>query len=243
MKTPWYLSRARLRKEAGFEAISALLAPRETGAATRSGHHLVWSLFPADADAKRDFLWHQQARDTYLVLSAREPQDNHALFEVETKPFSPALAAGNRLAFMLRANPTVTIKDKSGARRHADVVMHAITRQRREDGGRATRDMRDQALQTSGAAGQWLARQGKKSGFVLDTENLVIDGYRRVVIPRTGQSDAGNGRGAVTFHSIDYQGQCTVQDPALFLERVCHGFGRAKSFGCGLMLLRRARGL
>ena len=31
-----------------------------------------------------------------------------------------------------------------------------------------------------------------------------------------------------------------VTDPPAFLARLAAGFGRAKAFGCGLMLIRRA---
>jgi len=33
----------------------------------------------------------------------------------------------------------------------------------------------------------------------------------------------------------------TVEDPPLFLVALAAGFGRARAFGCGLMLIRRAR--
>ena len=235
-----FLSRAILRKDAGFEAISRLLAPTDSSVATKSGHHLVWSLFPGDADAERDFLWHREAPDRYLVLSARKPADNHALFEVETKDFAPAIAAGTRLSFMLRANPAVTIRDPDGKRHHADVVMHAITRARREERDVEARVAREEALQPSGAAGGWLMKQGAQAGFKPDPETLSIGGYSRVVIPRTAKSGADDWRNAVTFHTLDYQGLLRVEDPALFLKRLTQGFGRAKAFGCGLMLLRRA---
>ena len=240
MSGQYYLSRAVLRKDAGLEAIAALLKPKDTNAATRSGHHLVWSLFPGDPDAGRDFLWHREAADRYLVLSARPPAKAHALFDVETKPFAPALTTGMKLSFMLRANPTVTLRDEAGARRHADVVMHAITRGRREDPKAITRDLRERALQPDGAAGAWLAAQGERAGFRPNPDHLTITGYNRVAIPRITDGGQDDRRTPVTFHTIDYQGLLKVVDPPLFLDRLVHGFGRAKAFGCGLMLLRRS---
>jgi len=35
-------------------------------------------------------------------------------------------------------------------------------------------------------------------------------------------------------------GALEIADPAAFLARLAQGFGRAKAFGCGLMLIRRA---
>lgn len=235
-----YLSRAVLRPDAGLEAMAALLKPKDRNTATRSGHHLVWSLFPDDPDASRDFLWHRESPDRYLVLSARPPTRTHTLFDVETKPFAPALTDGMHLSFMLRANPTVTLRDESGARRHADVVMHAITRGRQETPDARTRDLREQALRPEGAAGTWLASQGERAGFRPVPANLIITGYNRVTIPREPANGKTDRRAPLSFHTIDYQGLLEVTDPDLFRQRLVHGFGRAKAFGCGLMLLRRA---
>jgi CRISPR system Cascade subunit CasE len=38
---------------------------------------------------------------------------------------------------------------------------------------------------------------------------------------------------------LDLSGALTVTDPTLFLEKLSGGFGRAKAFGLGLMLIRR----
>ena len=43
------------------------------------------------------------------------------------------------------------------------------------------------------------------------------------------------------FGVLDMSGVVRVEEPALFLERIAQGFGRAKSFGHGLMLIRRTR--
>ena len=38
----------------------------------------------------------------------------------------------------------------------------------------------------------------------------------------------------------DLTGEIAVTDPKAFLAKLAQGFGRAKGFGCGLMLIRRA---
>jgi CRISPR system Cascade subunit CasE len=38
---------------------------------------------------------------------------------------------------------------------------------------------------------------------------------------------------------LDFEGMLVVEAPELFLASVAQGFGRAKAFGCGLMLIRR----
>jgi CRISPR system Cascade subunit CasE len=43
------------------------------------------------------------------------------------------------------------------------------------------------------------------------------------------------------FGVLDISGVLEVRDPARFLARLIQGFGRARAFGCGLMLIRRVR--
>jgi CRISPR system Cascade subunit CasE len=58
------------------------------------------------------------------------------------------------------------------------------------------------------------------------------DGYDRRQIAR------GDARPAM-FGVVDFGGVLKVQDPPRFLVAVASGFGRARAFGCGLMLIRR----
>ena len=41
------------------------------------------------------------------------------------------------------------------------------------------------------------------------------------------------------FGVMDFSGMLEVKDPARFLTQLAQGFGRARAFGCGLMLIRR----
>ena len=43
-----------------------------------------------------------------------------------------------------------------------------------------------------------------------------------------------------TFGVLDLRGRLTVRSPEVFVEALLAGFGRAKAYGCGLMLVRRA---
>ena len=61
-----------------------------------------------------------------------------------------------------------------------------------------------------------------------------FDGYlRRRIVRESGPS--------VSFSTLDFEGALTVNDPDLFLASVRRGFGKAKAWGCGLMLIRRLR--
>ena len=227
-----YLSRVRLRRDASISALAPLLLGKigRGGPSRQPGHHLVWSLFADGADRKRDFLWRETDAGEFLILSARQPEDRHGLFEIdEPKPFAPALEAGDRLGFSLRANPVVRRRHPSHRRsvKH-DVVMDALRSHAR--GERAVQ--RFEIIREQGFA--WLDRQGTKAGFKIGSADVAVDGYDQHRISRTKSSPA------MLYSTLDYEGTLTVSDPVTLLPAIAHGFGAAKAYGCGLMLIRRA---
>lgn len=223
-----WLSRARLRDDAGLEALGPVLVPGEAGPQASVAHRMVWTLFADDPGRERDFLWRQEAPGRFLTLSARRPREDSPLFAVESKPFAPALRPGDRLAFALRANPTVQAHGPGDRSRRSDVVMHALQMASSPD--RAAR--RPTVIREAGAA--WLARQGERHGFDPDQERLAVDGYEQHKVPRAGR------RALIRFSTLDFEGLLTVKEPEAFVARLLQGFGRARAFGCGLMLIRRA---
>jgi CRISPR system Cascade subunit CasE len=223
------LARARLRRDQPVEALARLLVPEEPGARIGAAHSLVWALFADGPDRRRDFLWREIRPGEFLILAARPPTDAHNMFDLEFKSFAPVLRPGQCLGFDLRANPVISVAESPGQRgkRH-DVVMHALSKVARDE--RAA--FREAAIRDAGTA--WLARKGTAAGFSVDPSQLYIDGYDRVRILREDRS-------AVIFSTLTFQGALTVEDPAQFIAAVLRGFGAAKGFGCGLMLIRRAR--
>lgn len=223
--TDAWLSRVRLRRDAGLAALGPLLMPAQTDARIDASHRLVWTLFADVPDRRRDFLWREEAPGQFLVLSQRPPALDSPILEIDSKRFEPALEAGDRLAFMLRANPTVT---PTGADcRRSDVVMHAI---HRLPTGQARAAARPVAIQEAGS--RWLVRLGERNGFAVQPERLAVDGYELRQVPRI----LGD---PMKFGQMDFQGMLTVVDAPLFRQALLRGFGRAKAFGCGLMLIRR----
>lgn len=226
--TALWLTRALLRRDAPLAALAPLLVPEGTAARAATSHRLVWALFADGPERRRDFLWREEAPGRFLALSARPPEDPHGLFDLGCKPFEPNLLAGDRLDFSLRTNPVIARSAGPGQRgkRH-DVVMdalHAVPH------GERVAARPDAVL----AAGRtWLARQGEACGFT-PVGDIAVDGYDRVSISR----DAGK---PAVFGVLDLQGVLAVDDPPRFLAALCRGFGRARAFGCGLMLIRRAR--
>ncbi|UYG07594.1 type I-E CRISPR-associated protein Cas6/Cse3/CasE [Halomonas sp. M4R1S46] len=202
-----------------------------------AAHQLLWRLFPEHQGA-RPFLFRQEMEEPedggaprglplFYVLSDREPVPIPGLLEAQCKAFSPALEVGDRLAFRLRANPTVakSVAGKRGQR--ADVLMAA--KYPFEAGG----DRKSQACieAMDGAAHGWLAERAESWGFRLPVEPEV-GAYRQHALPK----DKGR---PIRFSSVDYEGLLEVTDPGRLTETLAQGVGRAKAFGCGLMLLRR----
>src|SRR5690242_141465 len=227
MATP-VIARARLRRDRPADALARILVPEEPGARLGAAHSLVWALFADQPDHRRDFLWREMRPGEFLILANRPPVDPHNLFDLEYKPFAPMLSDGQRLGFELRANPVISIPTPHGQRgKRTDVVMHALHDV--APGERAT--ARESTMREAGAS--WLARKGSMSGFSVAPDQIYIDAYEQVRIPRDGKRP-------ITFSTAIFQGVLTVDAPELFLANVLRGFGAAKAFGCGLMLIRRA---
>jgi CRISPR system Cascade subunit CasE len=226
-----FLSRISVREEPSVSTLGPILFDV-------SGHHrseisrrLMWTLFADSPDRKRDFLWRESQAGRFYVLSSRAPEDRHQLFNVETKEFQPALSAGDRLVFSLRANATVARSrgnaDRAGKR--DDVVMAALKSIPHGQRASARKDL----TQHEGLA--WLKRQSAPAGFEFKDSEVAVDGYEPITI-------RGAGKKALRLSTIEFDGVLTVRDPDLFIDKLARGFGRGKAFGLGLMLVRRASG-
>lgn len=219
-----YFSRVTVSRAPSVQALNALLLPQEEGARMDAHHRLLWTLFADAPDRKRDFLWREHQAGEFLIVSARPPGESSLFARIDTKPFEPVLAEGDRLAFDLRANATRT---KKGVGR-VDVVMDVL--HAGGPNGRAERRM--EVAQAEGAA--WLTRQGKRLGFAV--ERCDVTDYSVRALP----AYRGKRAGQPQFGVLDLQGLLKVTDPVRFRAALAEGFGRARAFGCGLMLIRRA---
>lgn len=230
-----YLSRIRidlngLSREALFDVMQG---------SAYGAHQLLWQAFP-DHQGIRPFLFRQEMEEDagqgkppkglplFYVLSDREPSAIPGLFDIQCKPFAPELREGDRLAFRLRANPTVAKRVEEARRSlRSDVLMAA---KKPFPPGRRTSDECVQAMDR--AARDWLQTRGESLGFHLPAPPEV-GVYRQHALKKPGRRDA------IQYSSVDYEGLLEVTDPGCFVETLAHGIGRAKAFGCGLMLIRR----
>lgn len=243
-----YLSRLRIAQTPAASAIRALIDPLPEPARARlhdpaqgrmmdAHHRLIWSLFADAPERARDFLWRAEGKGRFLVLSSRPPApDGAGLFDApETKDFAPDLRAGDRLAFVLRANATRTRKNPAEPRARGtrvDVVMDAI---HALPSGKTSDERRTARMAAAQAAGRtWLEQQGAKAGFTV--EQAAVGDYCVVPLP----AHVGPRAHQPQFGVLELSGEIRVSDPVLLLAALAQGFGRAKAFGCGLMLVRRA---
>jgi CRISPR system Cascade subunit CasE len=225
MTAQLFLSHARLRTPHAVD---------DTGKPAEQAHRALWLLFDAEDDdngAKRDFLWRDEGESRYVLLSPRSPTDTHGHFELTSQPLA-AFNVGDTFSFALRVNPVVTTArtadelDKHGNRARGqkiDVVQHAMKMLPKG----ASLSQRAQATYDAGKA--WLEAQGSKAGFKLIVPPVVAT---YAPAPVEGQKTR-----IVTFTELDISGQIEVTDPTAFAAKLATGFGSAKAYGNGLMLL------
>ncbi|MEH2920672.1 type I-E CRISPR-associated protein Cas6/Cse3/CasE [Samsonia erythrinae] len=206
-----------------LDKLPHVMAEKRLHAGGYASHQWLWQLFPEQQ--QRSFLFREQAHETkslFYLLSEQEPQVNHNLFQVETKPYRPQWHNGMALAFSLRANPVVTREGK-----RSDVLMDA-SHQGKVAGLAGAELWRHQQQR----AHDWLVRQGENGGF--SVSGCRVDGYQRHRLNKPGQASA------IMFSSVDYDGVLHITDVERFAIAVRQGLGKSKALGCGLLLLKRA---
>lgn len=214
----------------------ALSAAHERADGPYADHQWLWRWFPAEAGTARDFLFRRQEAEgppRFYVVSQRPPLPRLGAWQAATRVYAPQLEAGASLQFELRVNPTVR-HDRSGKSSRHDVVMEAKKKLLTERGLQRWADWTEgrPALHTviHEACVHWLARRGSVSGFEVEPDSLVVEAYEQHREKRGAE---------LRFTSVDLAGRLTVTDPATFQAVLLQGLGRAKAFGCGLMLVRR----
>ena len=197
-------------------------------------HQILWRLFPEDPEAKRDFLFRREVANGwpfFYLVSKRKPHPLTGLVRVESKAYQPKLHNGQQLAFSLRVNPVITKKSADGQKRYRhDIVMNA-KRSLKVSSISHTDYSAGELQHTVGI--KWLGERAEKLGFGFGPENVRIFGYQQHRFASKNQKDK------IQFSVLDYNGLLTVTESDRFYGTLMKGIGRAKAFGCGLMLVRR----
>lgn len=209
-------------------------AVRDLAHAPYGQHQWIWKFFREEGDAverrERDFIFraHTQGEiPRYYVVSARPPVSFSADWEVQSRDYNPLPPAGQRLSFVLCANPVVSKKDAEGKSRRHDVVMQAKKDARNGQAGL----QQPVADLVSASCLAWLQARAGKAGFEL--VGATVDAYQQQ------KARKRNVEKEISFSSVEFSGELLVTDPQLFQQTLLHGLGHAKAFGCGLMLVKK----
>jgi CRISPR system Cascade subunit CasE len=203
-------------------------------------HQLLWRLFDDD---KRQYLFRRElgvaqpyaamgqnnALPVYYLVSKHQPVACEGL-NIESKPYQPTVLNGATFGFTLRANPIVAKKvDGKKNSVHHDVMMDAKRRAKQQQlNPGQTADFINQSGKN------WLLGRAEHLGFTVDANQLLFDGYQQHRFYK------GKSNKPISISTVDYTGLLTVTDPEKFKQTLFEGIGRAKAFGCGLMMIRRA---
>lgn len=187
-------------------------------------HRQLWRLFPGeeketrstDEESRQGFLFRIEDNPTgrparLLVQSRRSPEAATGLVIVGTREIQPRPVVGQRLAFLLTANPVKTITDA----------------QRDAKPGKKSEKCRVPLIKEEDQR-EWMAR---KLVNVSEIEAVSILPHAPVYFRK------GNRGGKLA--TVTFDGVLRVSDPARLTELLENGIGPAKGFGCGLLLVRR----
>ena len=196
----------------GRIAVSAL--PRALPRDSYALHQALWRLFPkaTPQPPSRPFLcrWQENGDhlDLFLLSSvAPSPPDWGPGLRWTCRELPPDFPAARSYRFALSANPSKKL---------------------RCDGtGKITKNGRRVALETAEELQSWLRRKLEASGCRL-VNAVIADGSWRC-----GRRDGQ----AISHGAVEFQGLLEVVDAPLFQRDWRQGFGSAKAFGFGLMLL------
>ena len=187
-------------------------------------HRLLWRLFPGEAketrsndgEARQSFLFRIEDNPTgrparLLVQSRRPPEATSGLIVIGTREFQPKPVAGQRLAFLLTANPVKTITNT----------------QRDAKPGKISEKCRVPLIHEADQRA-WLTRKLANAGEIVTAS----------VLPHVPMYFRKGNRGG-KLATATFDGVLQVRDSTRLTELLENGIGPAKGFGCGLLLVRR----
>jgi CRISPR system Cascade subunit CasE len=188
-------------------------------------HRHLWHLFPGEAreartsgaEDRQGFLFRIEQNPVgrparVLVQSRRPPIAAEGAMLIGTREFRPQPSAGQRLAFLLTANPVKTIVDA----------------QRDAKPGKQSEKCRVPLIKEEEQR-LWLSRKLGEAG-----EIEVVN-----VLPHPPVFFRKGRRGGKLV-TVTFDGVLRVDDPEQLTALLENGIGPAKAFGCGLLLVRRA---
>lgn len=167
------------------------------------------------------------------ILGLGAGRDHHGY---RLRSFPTQWTQGQVLGFDVRLRPTVR-----GAKGERDAFLHAVAQAGGKDGAPVSRE----AVYAQWLHAQLSLRDGQPrqpwQGAV-ELLNVQLAAFRRSTITRRSQPDAGAARQGreIDGPDVTLKGHLRVADPAAFAHLLARGLGRHRSYGFGMLLLRRA---
>ena len=204
--------------------LSRIEIPWEQARNPYNFHRQLWRLFPGEEketrrngeEPRQGFLFRIEENQTgrparLLVQSRRAPEIASGLIVVGTREFQPQPVAGQRLAFLLTANPVKTITDA----------------QREAKPGKQSEKCRVPIIKEEDQR-EWIARKLASAGEIKAAS----------ILPHAPIHFRKGSRGG-KLATATFDGVMQVLDPIALTSLLENGVGPAKGFGCGLLLVRR----
>ncbi len=187
-------------------------------------HRRLWHLFPGEEretrsngeEERQGFLFRVEEQGTgrparLLVQSRLAPVRAEGLSLLGSREFLPAPSAGQRLAFVVTANPVKTITD----------AQREVKPDKQSEKCRVPLIKEDEQR-------QWLAR---KLAGVATLESAEILPHAPLYFRK--------GKRGGKLVTCTFEGVLRVEAPEQLASLLENGVGPAKAFGCGLLLVRR----
>ncbi|MFJ9716133.1 type I-E CRISPR-associated protein Cas6/Cse3/CasE [Streptomyces sp. NPDC101213] len=246
-----------------FRVNTARPGARRLLSSPQTMHAAVMSSFPGllpgdvpSPDTPR-VLWrldHQARAEVLLyIVSVDRPDLTHLVEQAgwpavadpqapgwQTRPYGPLLdrlAAGDRWAFRLTANPVHTIRRTDGEPRKITAHLTPVHQMgwllQRQDscGFRILEKPGAERLLPGGTT-----HQGKHEHHG-DRYELSVGAQQNLSFDKS-RNTGGNRRGKpVTLVTVTFDGRLEVTDPDALRRTLTQGIGRAKAYGCGLITL------
>ncbi len=195
-------------------------------------HQQLWQMYERAAGAEQPFLFRENLQPSsrqlqFLLVSGEPPSAPDDAWKIESKVFNPQLSLGQSFEFSVRLNPTRTERVDGERGKRQDLVISRLHQLALAPSQRAQERQRIIHEELP----QWLERRGERHGFEL--QSCIVQRFE-VLRFRKNTHD-------ITLSVADFAGQLRVRDPGALNVALNEGIGHGRSFGLGLMLLKRAR--
>jgi len=195
-------------------------------------HQELWRLYRQKNGANQPFLFRELADPAsnqvqFFLVSAEPPASTDSAWKIESKVFDPQLLEGQAYQFSVRLNPTRSERVSGERGKRQDLVISRLHELAVPPDRRA--EERQRIIHEE--LPRWLSKRGERHGFTL--EDCAVQSFEILRVRKDAHE--------ITLSVADFSGRLRVTDPDALKVALCSGIGHGRSFGLGLMLLRRAQ--